>query len=595
MTPFHFPVRKLLPVLVALGVTATSAFAGTLTGTIRAADTHQPLASKVVVAYDTTGTLRGSATSDPTGGYVLMLPAGSYRVLAYDAEGMYATMFDGNAESFETTPLTVIGANDTVRRDFSLVLGGSITGSVTAPSGMGQSGVIVEAYNLSGTRRGFTSTDAQGAYSIVLPPGEYKLVAYDPAGAYAFSFYRTAHTFADAERVAVTAGQSTGGVNLRLEVAGRIVGTAIDAATSLPLRGIEVYAYTPAGALVGRSVTDAAGAFRFSVPPGQYRLVAADPARTYAPGYYGGVNAFEKSTVVTLSGGQQTNVQIALTRGATIAGRVRDSSGAAIANVTAAAYNLDGTLHASATTNASGAFELLVAPGTYKLVVFDAQLTYATRYFSGAHDFASSGPVGVAAGQKLSGFDFTIARGGRISGTVRENGTPRGGITVGAYDVTGVLTASTVTKSDGTYAFVVPPGDYRLVAFDPELRFAPAYAGGATSFDQTVPRSIAANTSATIDFSLRRGVQVSGDVIDASGHGLSDVTVFALDAAGNRVAGAITVDGAFSLAVPAGTYRFAASHPGYSLMWVDEVISESHAPRLLLILETAARRRATRH
>ena len=156
--------------------------AGTITGTVRSAATSQPLGSIVVDAYDPAGTLRGSGTTDQSGTYILALPAGSYRVLAWDRLGVWATMFDGNAESFDTTPLTVIGENDVTRRDFALVGGGTVAGSVVRANGSPAAGAVVEVYNLSGTRRAFASTNSQGNYSIVLPPGQYKLIAYDPNG-----------------------------------------------------------------------------------------------------------------------------------------------------------------------------------------------------------------------------------------------------------------------------------------------------------------------------------------------------------------------------------------------------------------------------
>jgi len=575
-------------VFLILTLVAGSALAGTVTGTVRAAEPRDI----VVAAYDIAGTLRGSATADATGLYVLTLPAGSYRLLAYDNTGSYATMFDGNAESFETTPLTVVGAaNDTVRRDFSLLLGGAVTGLVTSASGAPRPDAVVEAYNLSGTRRGFTSTGANGSYSLVLPPGEYKIVAYDANPNFAFSFYRDVRTFAAATPVRVNASQTTSGVTMRIELAARVTGTVIEGATGLPLAGIAVYAYSPSGELVEDTTTDAGGAFRFALPPGDYRFVAADPNRTFAAGFFGSARAFETSTIVSLAtGAQQSNVQLALARGATIAGTVRDLGGIAAPGTTVAAYNLDGTLHASAAANPDGTYSLLVAPGAYKLVAFDPELRFATRFFTSARDFASATSIGIATGQALHGFDFALERGGRVTGTARESGTPRAGITVAAYDLTGALAASTRTAADGTYALVVAAGDYRLVAFDAALGFAPAYDREAGSFEATIPRTIAANAVVAVDFAIRRGQVVSGEVVDANGNPISGVDVFAIDGAGNRVAGAVSVEGAFRIAVPAAsTLRFLAIDPAGRYARAEQ--SGTH-----FVLEPAPlRRRAARH
>ena len=598
-------LRASLVLALALPV-AWAASAGTITGTIRSAETQNPLGAKVVAAYDTTGTLRGTATSDATGLYVLTLPAGSYRLLAYDLEGVYATMFDANAESFETSPLTNIGATDEVHRDFSLVIGGTVSGVVAGSGSAPLSDMVVEAYNPSGTRRGFTTTNAQGQYSIVLPPGDYKLVAYDPLAHYAFGFYKDALAFSEATPVTVRAAQASG-ASFRLSLAARITGVVTDAATGLPLNAIDVYAYTTAGALVASARTTANGTFSLTVPPGAYRIVAADPARQFATGFHGNANAFESSSIVNVGGGGQVSAAVALTRAATIAGVVRDANGGAVVpNVTVAAYNLDGTLHTSANTAADGSYELLVAPGTYKLLVFDAQLNYATRFFGGARDFNATGPVGLAGGQHLTGFNFSILRGGRITGTVRDGAQPRAGITVAAYDSAGSLVASAVTGADGTYAFVVPPGDYRIVAFDPAHGYAPSYDGSTNSFDQSIPRTINAGATVTADIGLRRGFLVSGDVFNSAGEPLNDVNVFALDGAGNRVAGAVTREGTFSLVVPSGAYKFVAiDGPGRydvtywqhakTLATAEWVTVSTQTPRLVFELEQSMRRRATRH
>lgn len=577
-------------------------------GTIRASDTGAPLRDMVVAAYDTTGTLRGSATSDPTGTYILTLPAGSYRVLAYDPMGLYATMFGGNAESFETTPVTTVGASDTVIRDFSLVLGGTVTGFVTSSRGVEIPGAVVEAYNLSGTRRAFTQAAADGRYSIVLPPGEYKLVAYDPAGGYAISFYQNVRTFPEAARVRVTASTATANIDFRLETPGSISGRVVDAATGLPLSGVTVYAFTPAGSLISSTNTDAAGAFRLTLPPGGYRLAAADPSRTYAPAFNGAANSFDNAPVINLTPGmQQSNVQFSLARGARIAGRVVNAAGTPLANITVAAYNLDGTIYTSAITRADGTYELLVAAGAYKLVAFDLQLAHATQFFGGVLDFNSSGPVGIATGQSLGGFDFALVRGGRITGTVRDGSQPRAGIVVAAYNAAGLLIASANTAADGTYALVVPPGDYRVVGFDPSFRYAPSYAGGAGTFDQTVPRSIAADSTTVVDLLLTRGFVVSGEVVDENGQPISGVNVFAVDAAGNRIAGGTSVDGHFTLAVPSGSYKFLAADPAgrYAVNYFDGAstlgdaelvsVSDNGTTTLRFTLHRVVRRRAIRH
>lgn len=593
------PVPRAIVCAVVL-LASAAAMAGTFTGTVTTIAPSQPLAGMVVVAYDLAGSLRGTATTDATGLYVMVLPAGSYRVLAYDANGVYATAFDGGAESFETSPLIALDANATKRIDFALVRGGRLSGQVLAPDGSVVGNAVISAYNLSGTRRGFTNANAQGSYSIVLPPGQYKLVAFDESGRYAATFYRDASDFEAATAVSVTSNQTTNGVDFTLATAALVTGNAVDAATRLPLPSIFVYAYTEGGSLAASTVTDASGAFRFSLRAGRYRFVAGDPARTYANAFYPGRRSFAAADVIAVAAGQLlAGLQLELVRGGVLAGRVVDAAGVALAGITVAAYNLDGTVHNAVLTGADGRFEIVVAPGEVKLAAFDTALTFATAYSSGRTTFATADVIRPVAGQRLPLPDLVLARGGRIAGTITDGVTlqPLGGIVVEAYDAEGLLVARTTTGAGGSYALVVPGGAYRILAFDNQLRYATSYAGGATSFEATALRDVSATATATVNFALFRGVKVSGTVADASGHALTGIEISALDASGGHVGAATSSSGAFALVLPANSYRFVARDPAGRFATAEKALTvqDGQSPQLSFVLTGAARRRAARH
>lgn len=586
----RFHARALLLILSLAA--ASAAAAATVTGTVRN-ESGTALSGMVVAAYDATGTLRGTATTDATGLYVLTVPSGSYRVLAYDPAGVYATTFDDDAESFETSPLRTIG-NGGAQISFTLVRGGTITGNVQSASGTPRANMVVEAYNLSGTRRGFTSTDAAGDYTLVLPPGEYKVVAYDPNGVLAPRFHLDARSFAEATPVTVKASAATA-VFFTLSPAGILSGTAVDAATGLPLASILVYAYTPAGALVSVTTTDASGAWRFSLPAGDYQLVAADDDRVYATAYSGGSSSFETAAVIDIGAGEQRGgFRLALVRGARISGHVNAP------DLVIGAYNLDGTLHASATSDANGNYTLVVVPGQYRIAVSDPSLAFATLFYGGATHFRNAQTVNVTA--DMSAIDVTLPRGGRVTGIARDaiGNAPLAGINVAAYDASGLAVSSATTGTDGRYSLVVAPGAYRMVAFDPRLEYATSHGGGASSYETTAAVTVAADATVTADFAMRRGVRVTGTVSTTAGSALDAVEVFALDASGNRAAGAVTNDGTFTIVVVPGTYRFVAIDPfgrypaGTPTAEVTIVQGQQPLP-IDLTLATLSRRRSVRH
>jgi hypothetical protein len=591
-------------IAVAILLIAASASAAIVSGTVSSADPRRPLGGMVVAAYDAAGTLRGTATTDATGLYVLSLPAGSYRVLAYDPAGTYATSFDGGAESYETSPVRVLGATDNVRIDFTLVQGGVVTGIVQEPSGALRANAIVAAYNLSGTLRGTTLTNAQGAYAIVLPPGQYKLVAYDEGGAFAATFYRGAGDFVSATPVSVTAARTTSAIDIRLRAAARVFGSVVDSNTSLPVGELLVFAYTENGVLVAQTTTDANGAFRFSLAGGRYRFVAADPARRYANAFYAGQRSFAAAEVVTLVASASTTLRLVATRGGIVAGRVTGDGGAALAGITVVAYNPDGSAQAETTTDAQGRYELTVAPGDVRVAAFDRTLTYATRFHLASNTFFGADAVSVATGQRVSGYDFALERAARRTGTVTDAATGQRlpGIAVAAYDESGVLVASAATGDDGRYVLVVPSGTYRILAFDAELRYSTRYDAGAPSYDQTTPRNVAAAAEVTADFALARGIRVNGTVRNPSGDPLTGIEVFALDAAGDRVAAGTSRDGQFAIVLPAGSYHFRAVDPTgrhaaarFDNGRVLTIAAGQTAPTLSFTLTPHSRRRSARH
>ncbi|HKR64178.1 MAG TPA: carboxypeptidase-like regulatory domain-containing protein, partial [Thermoanaerobaculia bacterium] len=100
---------------------AFPALAATVTGTVRSNE-NAALQGMTVVAYDTSGIARANATTDVSGHYTLTVNAGSYRVLAYDANGNFATSFFDNAESFDTS--TVVNVQTSFTANFTLARAG---------------------------------------------------------------------------------------------------------------------------------------------------------------------------------------------------------------------------------------------------------------------------------------------------------------------------------------------------------------------------------------------------------------------------------------------------------------------------------------
>lgn len=551
----------------------------------------------VVAAYTPAGASQANATSDSNGHYVLTVPAGSYRLLAYDNAGTYATLFAGDADSFETTADTAV-SSDISNVNFALKRAGRITGSVSTAIG-GTSGITVAAFNLNGSRRGFTTTTAFGAFTLILPPGTYKLVAYDDAGNLWPRFFPDKLTFADATTINVSAGQSVD-ASLRLDAAAHLIGSVLDAATNLPVASVSVLAYDANGVAVASTTTDRNGSFDLKTPPGSYRLVVADPANAYATAYFGGGSFATASVIDVIPGQNRANLQVKLQRAGRIAGRVTDLTGLPIVG-TVAAYDSTGALQARTQTDQAGYYILLLPAGDYRIAAYDGLLAYATRFYLNQNVFRLATPVHVTPDQTVGAANFALERAARISGILKDADTnlPVLGATVGAYDADGDAVATSTTDVNGSYSLAVPAGSYRYAAFDSLLRYATAYDGG-NSYETARVLVERSDSVERIDFSLRRGIHVGGTVRDKSGAPITGIEVSALDSNGNHLGAATSVNGSFELVLLPDQYRFLAIDPqsrfaAAATSTFTTISAGSPAPAINLVLSSRQRRRAVVH
>lgn len=264
-----------------------------------------------VAAYNAEGQLVVTTNSDVQGRYTLALPTGTYRLLAYDLRGTWATSFYSNASSFETSarlPLTQFESVNGV--NFHLVQGIQVSGRVTVGA-TPLSGMVVAAYNLDGTRRGFERTRADGSYSLVLPAGQYKFVTYDDNQNYATEFYSGQTSFQSAQVVSVTGPIPP--ISFNVTFGARVTGRVLDRESALPVSSVDVTAYDLAGNLVTSVTPDSTGRFSLALPPGTYKFVAADPAKHYQVSFFRDANSFASAASFNLAAGSfQSNVDFSL-------------------------------------------------------------------------------------------------------------------------------------------------------------------------------------------------------------------------------------------------------------------------------------------
>ncbi len=316
---------------------------------------------------------------------------------------------------------------------------------------------------------------------------------------------------------------------------GAIEGTVIAADTLAPLPGVIVRAY---GRRDGRPVamtrTGDQGTYRFdSLRPGTY-LVQADPDRqNYLAEWYDDKPRRDQADPVEVVAGATTsNIDFALTPGASIAGVVTeeaDPTGSTdpppLGGILIQVGVFDGSSERSIIVGQTytlddGSYAVDQLPaGTYWVRASDPQGLHRAEFWDDAETLADATPIELATGELRDGINFELAlAGGGISGRVYRQGGPADpaviiplpGILVTAFDAeTGQQMGKAETGPAGGYRMGgLPAGRYLVHAEDPNGRFQDEWYDNKRTQDEADPVPVEnGQVTEGIDFSLEPIVQ----------------------------------------------------------------------------------------
>jgi len=280
--------------------------------------------------------------------------------------------------------------------------------------------------------------------------------------------------------------------------------------------------------------------------------------------------AFALTTLLAWRGlfltGAHQRVRAAPAVPGSISGVVRDVTGALVGGIELRLYrntSLANTLQRTATdANGTYTFSLLSA-GLYRIALEDAATRYPSpQYYRDAVGLNDATDI-VVAGAHVTGIDMVLHAGGQLRGRVTGvAGSPLADVEVLAYQRghSSRVAQRAVTDSTGNYVVTaLASGFYYLEYRDLSHRYYTTFYGNAESYGDSIPVGVSAGGVVDqLDISLARGGNIRGQVKNANGMPLANITVHAQLYYGYYTVVTTTADenGRYSLGpLTANTYR----------------------------------------
>jgi hypothetical protein len=375
----------------------------------------------------------------------------------------------------------------------------------------------------------------------------------------------------------------------RLAGTGTISGTVTAADTGLPLHDLGIWVYyadTYDKAKPNWYQPDASGHFAITdLEPGGYKLSFNDWSDAYLDEWYDNEYSWYDASVVQVTDGATTKIEIELARPSRITGTVTvEESGLPFAGIDVSLRNSTYNIWYSTWTDENGQYDDGYLPeGTYTVCFSDPDQVYAPEcYDDQLYSYSSGDPLDLAAGDVVSNVNASLARAATIAGTVTDatTSTPLPNVTVRAYAPTQrwhPLTDAT-TDISGTYRIPgLAPGPYILRFSDNDGKYLETYYDGQATFDAADPLTLTAGVTETVDVALNKGGYVIGRVVDMETNAGIDnvgVAINALDHERYFYTWTEANGSYTSPALPSGAYtvRFEPPRPYYDEIY-DNLVS----------------------
>lgn len=578
-----------------------------------------PAANIPVEIYGQIGNLLRSTVTNATGGFVFadLAPGRFYlrtRNVTGRSDDLYYQLGNPNntvpikpdcvglaCQVRRGTPIDVIAGGSFPGANLTLAAPGVISGQVTnATTSNAMSGVALELLDARGAIVNTVTTSASGNYGFsALAAGNYYLVSRNTPGFVDVAFPNAPCPAScnglAGSAIAVSAGATTGSINLALSAGGSISGTVRNSANNLPIPGATVQVYNSSAVPVAQIATNPSGNYELAnVADGNFFVRTQNSLgfinEVFVNRACGGYCDILNGDAVTISGGVPVGlVDFSLDAGGSISGQlVNANTSAGIALAEVQAIDINGLIAGRANTNASGNYTLGgLQPGNYRLRTSNTAGYVNQVYRTPTPLTCSPTPCTVSSGTAISvagavtGINLVLTPGGTISGTAADlfnNPLPTG--TAILLDINGIEVMSNAIVNglfefnglaNGSYYVLIRNNSGLIDLLFPNVP-CPAGACNITAVGTPIVLSSTRNigslraATANIDLRLPAGRSISGRVT-RSGQAASGVTVYVFNINGQVVGSGVTDalgDYVTSGSLPAGagfTYFAATSSP----------------------------------
>lgn len=559
--------------LSALSALPAAAESGTITGTVTALDTGQPLAdvcAEVLTADDHFFTAWGC--TDESGAYSVSVPPGTYVILFVDENGDYASSFYGGPTPDDAVVIVVSEGEMHTGIDAVLAPAVAITASVTAAdTGEPLGDACLSAY----TAASFTWTasgcsDSGGIATIRgLTDGVDYLVDVQPPDGYLGQWLFNAG-FDDATAITAPAA-----VDVTLQRGARVHGLVTDLWGD-PVDDVRVRLFdADEFEFIDSDFTDEDGTWSVVIPPSDFKVeFRSDFGIQWAIGR----TSFDTATVFATDSEDAVYIEDVLAARpdeelGNVSGMVTDvRTGLPLEGICATASPTDDPWGdgGHACTDETGTYVMDVPAGVYKFAFSDPTGDYAGTYFGGT-TFDEAAAVGVPAESEVTGIDVAMAAAAVIEGRMLDLATrePLADVCVNAFaaDEPEFIPGQVggCSDEDGYWRIGgLPQGSVKIHTHGTETYAAQWFDRAASHEDARVLRTRSGHTTRVPNFRLEQGAIVTGTVTDEAGQPIADACVQVSYVPNSRIGGCewgsmTDADGRYTIHnVPPGDQVFGA-------------------------------------